>query len=130
MVDPAFQRRLEALARTYNAGDLVAYLAHLHPEITFRGPLSGERTVGRELVGRVIRLARERLRLRKIDYASGFQCQRVVAVEWLGVAEAPDGSTLNLKGILVVSFGAEDLIEDMQFFWDPRPLLGHLQGSP
>jgi hypothetical protein len=127
MVDPEFQRCLDAITRAYNAGDIATYVSHLHPSVSFRGPLSGEQLVGREQVRRIIQMARDLLRLRSLSLAPGYQCQDVVATDWRGTAETPEGDTLNLAGILVVTFTPEHLIRDMQFFWDPRPLLGHLE---
>lgn len=126
MIDHAYQRALNRLTTAFNSGDFDGFLTDLRADITFRSPLGGECSQGHSSVRTLLTTARDRLRLRRLEAGNAFQSQNQIAADLVGTAEAPGGGTLTVNVILLVEFAPDGLIQEMRFFWDPRPLLPHL----
>ena len=128
MIDSNYQRTMARLLNAYNGGDFDAFLRELADNVRFRSPLAGETAGGHSGVRHLLSTARDRLRLRRLETGPAFQNQAQIAMDVVGTAEAPGGGTLSLNIILVVEFAENGLIQEVRFFWDPKPLLPHLGG--
>jgi hypothetical protein len=126
MIDNNYQRSMARLINAFNIGDIDAFLRELAVDVKFRSPLAGESSGGHPSVRHLLVTARDRLRLRRLEGGPAFQNQTQIAMDLVGTAEAPGGGSLTMNIILVVEFAGSGLIQEVRFFWDPKPLLPHL----